>query len=250
MNYRQKIEQFVELTLDVLFPARLGQSGPSKPQYCHLEKPIYDLLVGNIADCCLDPELISNEFVDALPKIHMLLDKDIQALYDGDPAAVSKLEIIIAYPGFHAIASYRIAHLLYQMDVPLIPRVITEYSHTITGVDIHPGAVIGESLCIDHGTGVVIGQTSIIGNNVKIYQGVTLGALSIPKGKSNVKRHPTIEDNVVIYAQATILGGDTVIGKNSVIGGNVWITSSVRPNSKVIYKYNASTIELKTIQNV
>jgi serine O-acetyltransferase len=235
MNYRQKIEHFVELTLDVLYPSRLGQVKPSSHQYCHLEKPMYDLMVGNIADCCLDPDEVSKQFVEALPEIHKKLDKDIEALYDGDPAAATILEVVIAYPGFHGIASYRIANVLYKLEVPLIPRIITEYSHSYTGIDIHPGATIGESICIDHGTGVVIGETVVIGNNVKIYQGVTLGALSIPKGKSKEKRHPTIEDNVVIYAQATILGGKTIIGKNSIIGGNVWITSSVPSNSKVIY---------------
>lgn len=235
MNYRKRIEQFVELTLDVLYPSRLGQSNPSSYQYCHLEKPLYDLLDSNIADCCLNAEKVSKDFVTQLPVIHQLLDKDIKAIYDGDPAAESTLEIIIAYPGFHAIASYRIAHVLYNLEVPLIPRVITEYSHSFTGVDIHPGAQIGESICIDHGTGVVIGETCVIGNHVKIYQGVTLGALSIPKGKSKEQRHPTIEDHVVIYAQATILGGKTIIGSHSIIGGNVWITESVPSKSKIIY---------------
>jgi len=188
--------------------------------------------------CELQAEEIAREIISKIPEIRRLLSGDIQAAYDGDPAAKSIEEIILSYPAILAVATYRIAHLLYRRDVPLIPRIMGEYAHSITGIDIHPGAKIGKNFFIDHGTGTVIGETTIIGDNVKLYQGVTLGALSFPKDEKGKiikggKRHPTIEDSVVIYAGATILGGNTIIGRNSVIGGNVWITSSVPPNTKV-----------------
>lgn len=174
----------------------------------------------------------------ALPKVKRTLQMDITAAYEGDPAARSIMEVVMSYPGLHAIAVHRIAHVLYQAGVPLIPRVMSEHAHSQTGIDIHPGATIGQGFFIDHGTGVVIGETSVIGKNVKLYQGVTLGALSFPKDIhgnpiKGIKRHPNVEDNVTIYAGATILGGDTVIGAGSEIGGNVWLTHSVPPNSKV-----------------
>lgn len=172
---------------------------------------------------------------DALPGIKEKLELDIRAMYEGDPAAKSRTEVIRTYPGFYAIASYRIAHFLYHIDYKLLSRIITENAHTQTGIDIHPGARIGESFCIDHGTGIVIGETTIIGNHVKIYQGVTLGALSVEKKDAAFKRHPTIEDHTVIYAGATILGGNTIIGKHSIIGGNVWLTESVPPYSRITY---------------
>ena len=170
-----------------------------------------------------------------LPGIQRLLYKDIQAAFDGDPAAQSKEEIVYSYPGFFAIWVYRIAHELYEMDVPLIPRIMTEYAHSRTGVDINAGAKVGEYFFIDHATGVVIGETTVIGNHVKIYQGVTLGALSTRGGQrlAGVKRHPTIEDNVTIYANACVLGGDTVIGEESVIAGSAFVTQSVPPHSRV-----------------
>ena len=180
------------------------------------------------------------EFLKAIPRMRNMLAHDIRAAYDGDPAAKSYDEIIFSYPGLLAITIYRIAHLLYEKTVPLLPRIMTEYTHNQTGIDIHPGAVIGESFFIDHGTGVVIGETTEIGNRVRIYQGVTLGALSLPKDAveqlRHRKRHPTIEDDVIIYAGATILGGDTIVGARSVIGGNVWITESLPPDTKVILK--------------
>ncbi|MFL5785028.1 MAG: serine O-acetyltransferase EpsC, partial [Bacteriovoracaceae bacterium] len=165
---------------------------------------------------------------------------DVEAAFAGDPAAYSKEEIIITYPGFYAICVYRLAHALHKLDVPLIPRLMSEYAHEKTGIDIHPGAVIGENFFIDHGTGVVIGETSLIGKNVKIYQGVTLGALSVKKKLQSVKRHPTIESDVVIYANSTILGGDTIIGTGSVIGGNTWITESVPADSVILNKIEIS----------
>ncbi len=176
---------------------------------------------------------IAENFLNKLPEIARIADTDVEAAFSGDPAAYSKEEIIITYPGFYAICVYRLAHVLHQLNVPLIPRLMSEYAHEKTGIDIHPGAEIGESFFIDHGTGVVIGETSHIGKNVKIYQGVTLGALSVKKKMQSVKRHPTIEGDVVIYANSTILGGDTVIGRGSVIGGNTWITESVPENSIV-----------------
>ena len=175
-------------------------------------------------------------FFESFPKIYQTLENDAQAIADHDPAAKSKEEVMFSYPGFFAIAIYRFSHELYKSEIPLIPRIWTEFAHSKTGIDINPGAEIGEHFFIDHGTGIVIGETTIIGNNVKIYQGVTLGAHSVAKNLQNVKRHPTIEDGVVIYANATILGGDTVIGKNSLIGGNVWITASVAANSVVFHK--------------
>ncbi|HUW56049.1 MAG TPA: serine O-acetyltransferase EpsC [Planctomycetota bacterium] len=178
-------------------------------------------------------------FLKKLPQIRALVALDLQAEYDGDPAAKSLDEIIFSYPGTKAITVYRLAHELFLQKIPLMPRIMTEIAHAETGIDIHPGATIGKSFFIDHGTGVVIGETTVIGDNVKLYQGTTLGALSFPKDERGEiirgrKRHPTIEDNVTIYSGATILGGDTVVGKGSVIGGNVWLTHSVPPGTRVI----------------
>ena len=180
-------------------------------------------------------ENITRTFLDRLPRIQEMLWKDVEAEYDGDPAANSKEEIIFCYPGIFAIFVYRIAHELYELQVPFIPRIMTEYAHGETGIDINPGAKIGEYFFIDHVTGIVIGETTVIGNHVKIYQGVTLGALSTQKGQglSGVKRHPTIEDNVVIYANTTILGGETVVGCNSVVAGNTFVVSSIPRDTKV-----------------
>jgi serine O-acetyltransferase len=180
------------------------------------------------------------EFMRDLPSLRQMLAKDVRAAYEGDPAAKGYDEIIFSYPGLFAITVYRIAHHLFEQGLPLIPRIMTEYAHSVTGIDIHPGAHIGESFFIDHGTGVVIGETTEIGNGVRLYQGVTLGALSLGRDAGerlrNMKRHPTIEDEVIIYSGATILGGETVIGKRSVIGGNVWLTESVPPDTKVFLK--------------
>lgn len=184
-------------------------------------------------------ERLTLEFLEKIPDIRALIQTDLQAAFDGDPAAFNKPEIIFSYPGLYAIMVNRIAHELYLMNVPLIPRIMTEYAHTKTGIDIHPGATLGKSFFIDHGTGIVIGETSEIGDNVKIYQGVTIGALSTREGQKlhGKKRHPTIEDNVTIYAGASILGGDTVIGHDTVIGSNAFITASVPSNSKIIPKF-------------
>ncbi|MFD2514552.1 serine O-acetyltransferase [Pontibacter locisalis] len=182
------------------------------------------------------PSVVVKKFFEELPRVYNKLVADAAAIESGDPAAASIEEVIRTYPGFYAVAVYRIAHLLCQEHVPLLPRVLSEYAHAKTGVDIHPGAIIGSPFCIDHGTGIVIGETAIIGSNVKIYQGVTLGAVSVEKEMANIKRHPTIEDNVVIYAGATILGGSTVVGKQSIVGGNVWLTESVPPFSRVYHR--------------
>ncbi|MBR5712257.1 MAG: serine acetyltransferase [Lachnospiraceae bacterium] len=196
---------------------------------------------------------ICREFFLKIPTIREYIETDLKATYDGDPAANSLEEIILAYPGLMAIATYRLAHELYTLQVPVLPRLMTEYAHSETGIDIHPGAEIGKYFFIDHGTGIVIGETSIIGSNVKIYQGVTIGALSTRGGQrlSGKKRHPTICDNVTIYAGASILGGETVIGENTVIGGNSFITRSIDANTKVSMKnlemeYNTNSSERRT----
>jgi serine O-acetyltransferase len=190
------------------------------------------------SDCGERGQQITLDFIDAIPPIRRILATDVRATYEGDPAAKSYDEIIFSYPGLFAITVYRIAHKLFENGVPLLPRIMTEHAHSLTGIDIHPGAEIGESFVIDHGTGVVIGETTVIGKNVRVYQGVTLGALSVPKGAGDqlrgAKRHPTIEDDVIIYSGATILGGDTVIGTRSIIGGNVWLTESVPPDTTVM----------------
>ena len=190
---------------------------------------------GNTADsrCFKLAEQTSIALIEELPKIRAKIVLDTKAAFDGDPAAKSAEEVILSYPGLEAIVVHRIAHFLFKNGVPIIPRIMSEHIHGKTGIDIHPGATIGDSFFIDHGTGVVIGETCIIGNNVKIYQGVTLGALSVKKSLQNKKRHPTIEDNVTIYAGATILGGETVIGHDSTIGGNTWVTKSIPAESVI-----------------
>jgi serine O-acetyltransferase len=181
------------------------------------------------------PEDVALSLFASIPELRILLDADVRTAYEGDPAAGSLEEVVFSYPSILAITAYRVAHQLYLAHVPMIPRIITEYAHSETGIDIHPGATIGERFFIDHGTGVVIGESAHIGNNVKLYQGVTLGALSIPRRNApKQKRHPTIEDDVTIYSGATILGGDTVIGRGSVIGGNAWLVSSVPPNTRLL----------------
>jgi serine O-acetyltransferase len=186
--------------------------------------------------CRATAALVVDDFFEELPKIRIILGGDLEAAVRGDPAAKSADEVILSYPGFQAITLHRAAHFFWTRQVPIIPRMMSELVHSRTGIDIHPGAEIGESFFIDHGTGVVIGETTVIGKNVKLYQGVTLGALSVKKEEGGCKRHPTIEDGVTIYANATILGGETVIGRDSVIGGSVWITQSVPPGSIIYLK--------------
>ncbi len=179
---------------------------------------------------------VTARFLQTLPRLYEALSLDAEAIFHGDPAAKSTDEVILTYPGFFAIAIYRIAHELHLLGVPLLPRLLTEFAHQRTGVDIHPGADIGYRFFIDHGTGVVIGETTVIGRGVKLYQGVTLGALVVEKELRLIKRHPTLEDNVVVYSNATILGGNTVIGHSSVVGGNAWLTQSVPPFSMVTHQ--------------
>lgn len=216
---------------NVLFP--VCQNNQSKEKSLYL---FYSVMVDNISTLMekKSAHQIVDIFVKGLPTLQRKLYADADVFFQNDPAANSIEEVIIAYPGFFALTVHRISNVFFRLGVPIIPRLFSEYAHSLVGVDINPGAKIGHSLYIDHGTGIVIGETTVIGNNVKIYQGVTLGALFVTKELSNKKRHPTIEDNVVIYAGATILGGNTVIGHDSTIGGNVWLTKSVVPYSQVV----------------
>ncbi|GGG18782.1 serine acetyltransferase [Lysinibacillus alkalisoli] len=209
------------------------------------------LVYNNFADCenkCRqEADAIVMKLINCFPKIRKVLQTDIQAAYNGDPAATSTEEIVLSYPSITAICIHRIAHELYKLNVKIVPRIMSEYAHELTGIDIHPGASIGESFFIDHGTGVVIGETCTIGDNVKIYQGVTLGALSFPLDEDGnpikgIKRHPNIEDDVIIYAGATILGGKTTIGHHTVLGSNIWLTHSVPPYSRVFHSQPSPSI--------
>ncbi|MEM2351576.1 MAG: serine O-acetyltransferase EpsC [Thermoproteota archaeon] len=256
---KHAVIEILENLLSTLFPGYFGNVKVDKTNikyfvgsalssiYSRLVKEVEKSLrylsrhfgVGSEEACRKRARAIVREVLEKLPEVRAMLIGDVRAAYDGDPAAKSTDEVILSYPCILAIATYRIAHELYIRGVPIIPRIMTEYAHSITGIDIHPGAKIGRNFFIDHGTGVVIGETTEIGDNVKIYQGVTLGALSFPrdeKGKmvKDLKRHPSVGNNVVIYAGATILGGETVIGDDAVIGGNAWITSSIPPGTKVI----------------
>ncbi|MBW3470420.1 serine O-acetyltransferase EpsC [Arthrospiribacter ruber] len=247
------IQQFFDNLLGLLFPdyapELLKEEAQVEAKIEELKFQLSRILIKNKHLHGKDGNALAEDFFYHLEDVYELIKKDVQAMFDGDPAAKSLTEIVRCYPGFFAIAAYRVANLLYNSGVYLIPRMITEYAHSRTGIDIHPGASIGEHFCIDHGTGIVIGETTVIGNGVKIYQGVTLGALSVDKEDADKKRHPTIEDHVVIYAGATILGGNTVIGANSVIGGNVWVTKSIAPNSKIYYQakmYNPDSEQTDT----
>jgi serine O-acetyltransferase len=242
------IHAFFENVLGIMFPEHAEEVFKEKGQ---MEMKLFDLQIQLREVLQNNPHLhgqsgqdLAQEFFKGLDQVYDRLHEDVSAMYSGDPAAKSKTEIIRSYPGFYAVAAYRIAHLLFRQGIALIPRMITEFAHSRTGVDINPSARIGNHFCIDHGTGVVIGETAVVGNHVKIYQGVTLGALSVNKYDADKKRHPTIEDSVIIYAGATILGGDTIVGRESVIGGNVWLTKSVPPQSKIYYQvkmYDANT---------
>ncbi len=251
LGYRLKkgTQAFVDNLLAVLFPhfcqEGLGTTEEIGARMVLLERDLKELLSPLLRDTKLSAGETARSFLDELPAIHDMLWLDADAIFKGDPAAESVDEVILAYPGFTAIAVYRFAHVFYRMQVPIFPRLLTEYAHQTTGIDIHPGARIGSSFAIDHGTGIVIGESTVIGNNVKMYQGVTLGALSVDKALAKSKRHPTIEDNVVIYAQAVILGGETVVGHDSIIGGNVWLTESVPPYS-FVQQENKTTIRQKT----
>ena len=245
MTLPQRIAHIVNHGLAALHPCVYGDltaRGAVGEIAADLQKEIVLLCPGR------DAKEIVDDFVAALPEVRRLVETDVQAAYDGDPAATSRMEVVMAYPGLYAVTIHRLAHVLYKLKVPIIPRVMSELAHSKTGIDIHPGATIGERFFIDHGTGVVIGETTVIGRNVRLYQGVTLGGLSFDKDANGalvkgLKRHPTIEDNVVIYANATILGGNTTIGHDSEIGGNVWIKESVPPNSRVYNKPPAPVIK-------
>jgi serine O-acetyltransferase len=261
LSGQQAIHKMTDDVITVLFPGCLGHAPVEESDlHRYLDTRLSALAVdlkahivpalqyqcavehGKKCDQCGDCNRTAESTVAHLfretPRLRRILDMDIQAAYDGDPAARSMMEVVMSYPGLFAIVVHRVAHVLYRANIPLIPRIMSEYAHSRTGIDIHPGAKIGPGFFIDHGTGVVIGETCEIGKNVKLYQGVTLGALSFEKDAEGrlvkgTKRHPNVEDNVVIYAGATILGGKTTIGANSVIGGNVWLTRSVPPETKV-----------------
>ena len=234
-NLKFEIKDKTEAFTKELFYTLFDVDTPVEKNIEHLGrnfKDLADLVCWNPEQSCRE---LWQQYLEKLPKVLEMLNLDAQAIAENDPAANSVEEVYLSYPGFFAIAVYRLSHELYRFGLPLVPRLMTECAHRLTGTDINPGAVIGKSFFIDHATGVVIGETAVIKNNVKIYQGVTLGALSVERSLRNVKRHPTIEDNVTIYANATILGGDTMIGSNSIIGGNAWLTSSIPENSMVTH---------------
>lgn len=254
---RQAVAEVIDKVRELLFPGFFseGRVDPVSFPYAigQVSTAVFDLLSDQVTrsirhECfrfqkdCIDCESrgydVALQLLEAIPDIRRVLAADIRATFDGDPAAKTTDEIVYSYPGLQAVAIYRVAHRLFQLDVPMLPRMMTERMHGATGIDIHPGAEIGPGFVVDHGTGVVIGETTHIGKDVRVYQGVTLGALSLPKGAGDAyrgkKRHPTIEDDVIIYSGATILGGDTVIGARSVIGGNVWLTESVPTDTIVM----------------
>ncbi|RMD58599.1 MAG: serine acetyltransferase [Nitrospirae bacterium] len=257
---RESVIEIIEILKDILYPGYFGQQEVDRHNLSYhignevitiFEKLSRQISRSILHDCRRYKEMCTEclergyreavVFLKKIPRLRRMLALDVRAAFEGDPAVRNYDEIIFSYPGLLAITIYRVAHELHLQKIPLIPRIMTEYAHSITGIDIHPGAKIGEHFFIDHGTGVVIGETSVIGNNVKIYQGVTLGSLKIPRTKDGkvirgIKRHPTVEDDVVIYANATILGGETVIGARCIIGGNVWLTRSVPPDTKVMVK--------------
>jgi serine O-acetyltransferase len=238
------VSEFANNFINWLFPEYTGKVMPDLvllEEYAHmLQAELQHLLQPMQQRLPAESAWLSRQFMEQAPDIYDALNKDAEALLQGDPAATCIYEVIRAYPGFYAIAFYRIAHALQQLGVPLLPRMITEQAHSRTGIDIHPSAVIAPYFCMDHGTGIVIGETTVIGAHVKLYQGVTLGALSVDKEMAKSKRHPTIEDHVVVYAGATILGGDTVVGHHSIIGGNVWLIKSTAPFSRIYYKADGS----------
>lgn len=246
---KQDVEGFVDEVLALFFPQRAADVSTTEDEV----RARLTLLRADLARvlCTVVPSECSVEiagrFSALLPGVYELLRADAAAIVAGDPAAESLEEVIAAYPGFVATAVHRLAHGLHTLAVPVLPRLLAEVAHARTGIDIHPGAQIGRSFCIDHGTGIVIGETAVIGDEVKLYQGVTLGALSVAKSAARTKRHPTIEDRVVVYANATVLGGATIVGHDSIVGGNVWLTSSVPPGS---YVYHASQIRVRSVTDM
>ncbi|MCP4720305.1 MAG: serine acetyltransferase [Desulfobacteraceae bacterium] len=256
IHFTTSVKEMIDKFREILFPGYFAREKVDGANLLYntgqAVSQLYDILSEQIIhvlrhDClryelqCAECESRGNdvalEIIQAIPNLRRALAQDVKGAYDGDPAAKSHDEVIFSYPGLYAITVYRIANLLHKQKIPQLPRIMSEHAHSLTGIDIHPGATIGNRFVIDHGTGVVVGETSIIGNNVRIYQNVTIGALSLPPNAGeklrDAKRHPTIEDDVIIYSGATILGGDTVIGTRSVVGGNVWLTNSVPDDTKV-----------------
>lgn len=235
------IEEWLDGLLQFLFPEmsrlRFRDEQAFRGHYRTNDLKLFTILHALSDTVAIAPDTARADFEGRLPSIHAALLQDAGAILAGDPAAVSQVEVITTYPGFYALAVYRIAHAMCELGLSLLARMLSEIAHGKTGIEIHPAARIGHRFCIDHGTGVVIGETVVIGDDVKLYQGVTLGALSVKKEMARTKRHPTIEDRVVIYAGATILGGDTVIGADSIIGGNTWIVKSVAPGSRIYYDW-------------
>ncbi|MCG8638428.1 MAG: serine acetyltransferase [Desulfobacterales bacterium] len=256
IHFSTTVKEMIDKFRDVLFPGYFSEEKIDSANIVYSMgqsiSQLYDILSEQIIhvlrhDClrygrtCSECESSGNdialEVIKSIPRLRICLAKDVMGAFDGDPAAKSHDEIIFSYPGLYAITVYRIAHILHTLNVPQLPRIMSEHAHSLTGIDIHPGATIGDRFVIDHGTGIVVGETSVIGDNVRIYQNVTIGALSLPPNAGeklrDAKRHPTIEDNVIIYSGATILGGETVVGAGSVVGGNVWLTESIPPDTKV-----------------
>lgn len=256
IHFSTTVKEMIDKFRDVLFPGYFSKEKIDSANIVYSIgqsiAQLYDILSEQIIhvlrhDClrygrtCSECESSGNdialEVIKSIPRLRTCLAKDVMGAFDGDPAAKSHDEVIFSYPGLYAITVYRIAHILHTLNVPQLPRIMSEHAHSLTGIDIHPGATIGDRFVIDHGTGIVVGETSVIGDNVRIYQNVTIGALSLPPNAGeklrDAKRHPTIEDNVIIYSGATILGGETVVGAGSVVGGNVWLTESIPPDTKV-----------------
>ncbi|MCB0168061.1 MAG: serine acetyltransferase [Anaerolineae bacterium] len=236
---KSEVHRFVDGMFEVMFPHNCQQVRQTVVRYGELVEHLQQLL----APLAVDAAAVAEAFFAALPNLFDQLLEDANAVLASDPAATGLAEVIVAYPGFYTVAVYRLAHQLLALGAPLLPRMLTEYAHGQTGIDIHPAAQIGRALVIDHGTGTIIGATARIGDYVQLYHGVTLGALQVAKSMANTKRHPTIEDHVTIYANATILGGETVVGHHSIIGGNVWLTESVPPYSQV---YHEGKVRVRT----
>jgi serine O-acetyltransferase len=236
---RGRAEHVTRMLLETLFPPLAADAPPCAPGDVAAElaeaREALAGVVGAVTADAVRGAQVADAVLAALPALHAALLEDARATHDGDPAATSVDEVIAAYPGFYATACHRLAHLLHGMRVPLLPRLVGEYAHRATGIDIHPGATIGRAFAIDHGTGIVVGETAVLGDRVRLYQGVTLGAAAVAKALASTRRHPTLGDDVVVYANATILGGRTVVGAGSVIGGNVWLTHSVPPGSVVTH---------------
>jgi len=248
---QERVENFVKQLFSFFFPSCnecVLDHKELEKRYLAMKDTLVQFYCPFGAKNCNIDKSFENEFLKHLPDVYNLLYCDAKAIFNGDPAAKTVAEIVHVYPGFYATFIHRIAHVLYDLEWFILARILSEYAHSLTGVDIHPGAKIGHSLSIDHGTGIVIGETAIIGNNVKLYQGVTLGAKSVEKRLANSKRHPTIENDVVIYSGATILGGDTNIGQGSTIGGNVFLTHSVAENSLVYQKSEVKIKEKKKLE--